>query len=97
MTQDQAKTILSEIANQLKSFSYADLQKLDASEDDEWRLFREVVIGSEKLTIFALISEWGLRRRISVELIALSEDGAIGPENIGCVYFERFRSGKLRG
>ena len=52
-----------------------------------------MTVAGEKLYINALISQWGVfRPRISVELIVTSE---AYPKVHACVYFERFKSGKL--
>lgn len=98
----RARTLLDHIGAELQALSYEQLQALDKQlpwnandPKDEWRFLRDVTWDDQKAQVYALIDEWGLRKRISVELILLSEDGSIGPDNLGCVYFERSKSGKL--
>jgi len=100
ITKDDAIARLQAAADELRPLSYEELEKLaDAlpgvtGPDDEWREYRQISLGDEKLYIHALIGSWGLRRRVSVELEIYNEDGTIDPSVTGCVYFERFKSGK---
>jgi len=99
ISKEDARALLDSAGRELKALSYEEFHELDArlpaSPHDEWREWRRTMVGDTELHFHVLIGEWGLRRRISVEIALCSEEGSISPANIGSVYFERFRHGKL--
>lgn len=100
ISKEDAWAVLDAAAAQLKTLTYEELGKLAAgllgSPDTEWREFQQVTLGGEHLHIDVLMGGWGLlRRRISVEMVLSSDDGTLTPATVPCVYFERFRSGRL--
>jgi hypothetical protein len=74
--------------------SYAELAKLACRPQNElceWR-----VCGAKEVGLSVVLREWGLRKRVSVE-VTLSAQDERGASCVSIVYFERFRSGTLRG
>jgi len=96
---EQATDCLQKQAAELMDLNYDELRaladRLQASSDEEWPELKRLTVDGETLHICALIRSWGLRRRVSVELLALNDDGTISPKVIPGVYFERFKSGRL--
>jgi len=97
---EDAWVVLDAAASRLKSLTYKELAlvaaELPSSPNSEWREWQQATINGQNLHIDVLIGEWGLlRRRISVEVVANSDDGTLTPAVIPCVYFERFKSGRL--
>jgi hypothetical protein len=99
ISREQAANHLQKQADELMNLNYDELRaladRLQASSDEEWPELKRLTIEGETLYIFALIRTWGLRRRVSVELVISNEDGTISPKVVPCIYFERFKSGKL--
>jgi hypothetical protein len=81
-------------AQRYLSSSYAELAELAHRSEGEFREWRSCC--GEEVGLAVLIGEWGLfRKRVSVELILSA--GEKGQSLVSIVYFERFRSGKMRG
>ena len=99
ISQEQADAALVQAARELMEMSYDELALLDnrlpRSPEDEWRELPSIAVGGEKFHVHLLIGKIGwFRRRFSVEMVLNSEDGTQWPR-VPCVYFERFRSGRL--
>ena len=99
ISRKQATDYLQKEAAELMALNYDELRaladRLQASSDEEWPELKRLTVDGETLHICALIRTWGLRRRVSVELLVLNDDGTISPKVIPGVYFERFKSGRL--
>ena len=99
ITQEQANACLEEVARELKGMSYEELclllTQLPCSPSSRWRASRQLSVAGEKLYVNVLISRLDyFRRRVSVEMV-LSSEGETQWPHVPCVYFERFKSGRL--
>lgn len=99
ISQEQADAVLARAAQEYMKMSYDELRRLDnrLSPPDKhgWCELPPITVDGEKYHISMLVGELPLfRRRICVEMILHSEDGTEWPR-VPCVYFERFKSGRL--
>jgi hypothetical protein len=93
VTQAELDRCVWEEAQRYLNASYAELAELARCSTDESLEWRSCC--GEEVGLDVTVAEWGLRRRVSVELImsAGDEDHSL----VSIVYFEKFRSGKMRG
>jgi len=98
ISEEQAREALANAARGLMDMNYEDLERVDRQtpeSNDGWRELSPVAVGDEQLHVHVLMGKLGLfRPRISVELVCSTEDGPQW-DRVPCVYFERFKSGRL--
>jgi hypothetical protein len=93
VTQAELDQCASLEAQRYLSASYAELVELahlPANDLSGWRS-----CGGEGVYLDVVLAAWGLRKRVSVELTLSAGDKSRSIVSI--VYFEKFRSGKMRG
>jgi len=111
-SKDEALAALEEAAAHMKSLTYEELSRLAApgERDRSFRLSnrgwirygpighveRSWEIGDHTVYLATLIGSYGLiRKRVAVEMTLVTEDGE-HCKDVASLYFERFKSGKLR-
>lgn len=96
LTEDDAQSYLEHVAAELQELTYEELERYARSHDmlGDWQT-REFVVDGETVEVNTMISELGpLRKRMSVEM-TLAAEGDTGWTEVPCVYFERYKSGRL--
>lgn len=95
----EAKQLMQCIRGRLMRLSYDELESLLVRYPDKrdgWRELPHEELSGQRVHVHALMSQWGLiRRRISVEIVLITDDETINPQVVPSVYFERFKSGEL--
>jgi hypothetical protein len=100
ISQEQAGVVLKDAAQELMEMSYDELCQLDKRlppwPDEMWRELTTVTVDNEEYHVIVLMSDIGvIRRRMCVELI-LQHTAGFQWRRVPCVYFERYKSGRLR-
>jgi hypothetical protein len=95
-----ANQLLCRIGLQLMRLSFRQLDSLRTSitrDTDGWGELPQQVLSGAMVRVYVLIDRWGLLfPRISVEVVLGSDCNCIPSGVIPCLYFERFKTGKLR-
>ena len=96
ISREHADACLEEASADLKAMSYEELETFAESHSlfDDWQS-RELELDCGAAAVFILASQLGhINKRISIEM-TLSSVAEEVPERTYCVYFERFKSGRL--
>ncbi len=94
LSQKDANACVKAAADDIMKSSYDELFELLKGQDDI-RLDREVMLSGETFYLSTAIGKLGFwRKRICVEIVLSAKGGFKWPET-PCVYFERFKSGRI--